>query len=220
MEYIVEIKKLTKVIKGHTVLNNINLQLDKGKIYGFQGKNGSGKTMLLRAICGLIKPTKGEVFVNQKKLDDNFPDSIGVLIEYPGFLPNYTGLQNLKLLASIQNKINEEDIRKVLIQVGLDPTDKRKVKKYSLGMKQRLGIAQAVMENPDILVLDEPTNALDKNAVKIVRELLLDLKKQGKTIIIASHDQNELQVLCDDLYTIDTGEIVEHYTTDLSDLQG
>ncbi|WP_018783491.1 ATP-binding cassette domain-containing protein [Bacillus sp. 95MFCvi2.1] len=218
MKYVIEVKEFTKVIKNHTVLNNINLGLEKGKIYGFQGKNGSGKTMLLRAICGLIKPNKGEVFVNQKKLDNNFPDSIGLLIEYPGFLPSYTGFQNLKLLASIQNKINDEHIKGVLTQVGLEPTDKRKVRKYSLGMKQRLGIAQAVMENPDILVLDEPTNALDKNAVKIVRELLLDLKQQGKTIIIASHDQHELQLLCDDLYTIDNGEIIEHQTTKLSAL--
>ena len=218
MKCVIEVKEFTKVIKNHTVLNNINLRLEKGKIYGFQGKNGSGKTMLLRAISGLIKPNKGEVFVNQKKLDNNFPDSIGLLIEYPGFLPSYTGFQNLKLLASIQNKINDEHIKGVLTQVGLEPTDKRKVRKYSLGMKQRLGIAQAVMENPDILVLDEPTNALDKNAVKIVRELLLDLKQQGKTIIIASHDQHELQLLCDDLYTIDNGEIIEHQTTKLSAL--
>ncbi|MCX2829679.1 ATP-binding cassette domain-containing protein [Bacillus pseudomycoides] len=218
MKYVIEVKEFTKVIKNHTVLKNINLGLEKGKIYGFQGKNGSGKTMLLRAICGLIKPNKGEVFVNQKKLDNNFPDSIGLLIEYPGFLPSYTGFQNLKLLASIQNKINDEHIKGVLTQVGLEPTDKRKVRKYSLGMKQRLGIAQAVMENPDILVLDEPTNALDKNAVKIVRELLLHLKQQGKTIIIASHDQHELQLLCDDLYTIDNGEIIEHQTTKLSAL--
>ncbi|PGR97630.1 ATP-binding cassette domain-containing protein [Bacillus pseudomycoides] len=218
MKCVIEVKEFTKVIKNHTVLNNINLRLEKGKIYGFQGKNGSGKTMLLRAISGLIKPNKGEVFVNQKKLDNNFPDSIGLLIEYPGFLPSYTGFQNLKLLASIQNKINDKDIKEILTQVGLEPTDKRKVRKYSLGMKQRLGIAQAVMENPDILVLDEPTNALDKNTVKIVRELLLDLKQQGKTIIIASHDQHELQLLCDDLYTIDNGEIIEHQTTKLSAL--
>ncbi|KLA21989.1 ATP-binding cassette domain-containing protein [Bacillus cereus] len=216
MSFFVELKNVTKTIRGHRVLNDIELKLPAGKIYGFQGKNGSGKTMLLRAISGLIKPTSGEVYINQKKLHNNFPEDMGLLIEYPGFLPSYTGFKNLKILASIQNKINDQKINEALKNVGLDPNDKRKVKKYSLGMKQRLGIAQALMEDPDLIILDEPTNALDKSAVELVRSLLLHLKDKGKTIIIASHDQEELQALCDELFTIENGEIIEKKTIKIS----
>jgi ABC-2 type transport system ATP-binding protein len=208
MGHYVEVKNLSKDMKGHTVLKDINLQLDKGKIYGFRGKNGSGKTMLLRSISGLIKPTKGEVVVGGEKLQNSFPESIGLLIEYPGFLTSYTGFQNLKLLASIQKKISDEEIKKWIESVGLDPADKRKVRKYSLGMKQRLGIAQALMENPDLIVLDEPTNALDRDAVEMVRNLLLKLRDENKLIIIASHDHEELSLLCDEIFTIDGGKIV------------
>ncbi|WP_395761145.1 ATP-binding cassette domain-containing protein [Bacillus sp. 3G2] len=216
MSFFVELKNVTKTIRGHRVLNDIELKLPAGKIYGFQGKNGSGKTMLLRAISGLIKPTSGEVYINKKKLHNNFPEDMGLLIEYPGFLPSYTGFKNLKILASIQNKINDQKINEALKNVGLDPNDKRKVKKYSLGMKQRLGIAQALMEDPDLIILDEPTNALDKSAVELVRSLLLHLKDKGKTIIIASHDQEELQALCDELFTIENGEIIERKTIKIS----
>lgn len=212
MSLYVEIKNASKRIKGQMVLDNINLTLHDGKIYGIKGKNGSGKTMLLRMISGLIKPTKGELYIGGNKLDQNFPDSIGLLIEYPGFLPNYTGFQNLKLLASIQNIINDEQISGILEKVGLDPKDKRKLKKYSLGMKQRLGIAQAVMENPKLIVLDEPTNALDKNAVNIVRDILIEEKNNNKTIIIASHDTEELNYLCDEIFTIENGVLIDHTT--------
>ena len=210
MGYYVEVNNVTKVIGGHPILNNIELKLKEGKIYGFKGKNGSGKTMLLRLVCGLIKPSSGEVIVNGKRIGECFPESVGLLIEYPGFLPYYTGFQNLKLLASIQGKIDDTKIYNILNQVGLDPKDKRRFKKYSLGMKQRLGIAQAVMEDPEFIVLDEPTNALDTDAVQMVRELLLNMKSKGKTILIASHDQEELNVLCDEIYTIDNGKIIGH----------
>lgn len=210
-EYI-KITNLTKTIKDNTVLSCINLTLEMGKIYGFSGKNGSGKTMLFRSICGLIKPSEGRVIINGKDLnkDMSFPESVGVLIEYPGFLPSLTGYENLKYLADINKTIKKEDIEAVLEKVGLNKDDKRTFKKYSLGMKQRLGIAQAIMENPELIILDEPTNALDIDGVKLVNELILDLKRQGKLILIASHDKEVLESITDEIYTIDGGKILDH----------
>ncbi|WP_369902181.1 ATP-binding cassette domain-containing protein [Bacillus manliponensis] len=208
----VELKRVTKVIKGATVLNDINLKLDKGKIYGFKGRNGSGKTMLFRAICGLIKLSDGEITIGNEKIGKNisFPSSVGVVIEYPGFLPQYTGFKNLKLLAAIQNKVSDDEISNAIEKVGLDPNDKRKFKKYSLGMKQRLGIAQAIMEDPELIILDEPTNALDEKGISLVRDILSDLRNKNKTILIASHDQTELEFLADEIFTIDAGSITNH----------
>lgn len=210
-EYI-KIANLTKVIKGITVLSSINLSFNKGKIYGFCGKNGSGKTMLFRSICGLIKPSEGNIIIEGEEMGKelSFPKSVGVLIEYPGFLPNLTGYKNLKYLADINKILKKEDIEAVLERVGLNSNDKRTFKKYSLGMKQRLGIAQAIMEDPEIIILDEPTNALDIDGVKMVNELLLELKKRDKLILIASHDKEVLENISDEIFTIDGGKVISH----------
>ena len=206
----VEVKNLTKVIKGSEILSNINLNLDKSKTYGFMGKNGSGKTMLFRSICGLIKPSKGEVIIDGKVLgkDISFHKSVGVLIEYPGFLSNLTGFENLKYLADIKGEIGKEQIVRALEDVGLDMNDKRNFKKYSLGMKQRLGIAQAIMENPELIILDEPTNALDIDGIKLINNIIRELKKKNKIILIASHDKEELELISDEIYTVDGGKII------------
>lgn len=206
---IIKLTNVSKTIKGARVLDNVNLELTSGKVYGLKGKNGSGKTMLMRAICGLIR-TEGTIEIDGKILgkDMSFPESIGVLIENPAFINNYTGFKNLKVLASIQNRIGDEDIKKALRQVQLDPDDKRTYRKYSLGMKQKLGIAAAFMENPDIIILDEPINALDEAAAKQIHEILDEQKKRGALIIIACHDKEELEMLSDEIVEIYEGKIV------------
>lgn len=205
----VKLENVTKKMKGQEILKNINFTVDKGRVLGIKGHNGSGKTMLLRTIAGLITPTTGEVIVAGKRIgkDIPFPKSVGILIEYPGFIPDYTGFKNLSFLAMIQNKIGEEEIKDTLRKVGLDPNDRRKFKKYSLGMKQRLGIAQAIMEKPDLLLLDEPTNALDDKGIKMVTDVIQALKRQGKTIIMTSHDKEFLHAVSDRIDTISEGEI-------------
>lgn len=211
MKGYIKIKNLSKKIKKNVVLDHINLKLDKGKIYGFRGINGSGKTMLFRAICGLITPTEGEIIIDNKKLhkDISFPESIGILIENPGFLPNYSGKQNLKLLADIKDIITSEDIDKIITLVGLDPKDSRKYKQYSLGMKQKLGIAQALMEDPDLILLDEPTNALDEDSVRNILDIIEKEKRKGKTILIASHDKSSLEKISDYIFKIENGKIIQ-----------
>lgn len=206
------VKNLSKKIKGQFILQNIDLTLYRGKIYGFKGRNGSGKTMLFRALCGLIHPTDGEIMIDNQVLgkEISFPESVGVIIEYPGFLPDLTGLKNLKLIAEINHVVSEAQIRESLKAVGLDPDDKRKFKKYSLGMKQRLGIAQALMENPEFIILDEPTNALDTEGLEMVRNLLFQMKKENKLILIASHSQEDLKLLSDEMFTIENGKIINH----------
>lgn len=203
------IHNLSKVIRDATVLNNISLEMEAGKVYGLRGKNGSGKTMLMRAICGLIVPTEGEIVIGGEQLgkDISFPRSVGALIENPAFIPTYTGLKNLQILASIQGRIGDERIRETLVQVGLDPDDKRKYKKYSLGMKQRLGIAAAIMENPRLVVLDEPINALDEKGVELVRGILQELKAAGSLIIVACHDREELDALSDEIFVLEDGKL-------------
>lgn len=207
-----QVNNLEKKIKNNVVLYDINLQLHKGKIYGFRGRNGSGKTMLFRAICGLIRPTNGTIIIDQKKLGDeiSFPESVGVLIEYPGFLADLTGFKNLKMIAEINNQIGESEIKEMITKVGLDPEDKRKFKKYSLGMKQRLGIAQALMEEPELLILDEPLNALDSGGIDLVKNLLIEMREKNKLILIASHDKEALELLSDEIFTIENGKIVDH----------
>ncbi|WP_062200943.1 ATP-binding cassette domain-containing protein [Massilibacterium senegalense] len=209
MDNYIIVKNLSKKLKGHYVLKNINLSISKGEICGFKGRNGSGKTMFLRCISGLLRPSEGEIFIDGSKLEDNFPKSMGIIIEYPGFIPSYTGFKNLKLIAQINKKIDDNEIKKVLKAVGLDPDDGRKVKKYSLGMKQRLGIAQAIMEKPELLILDEPTNALDREGIALMRNIFLKMKNQGTTILLASHDHDELKAICDNIYTIDNGILIE-----------
>ena len=206
----IKITDVNKTIKKAPILMDINLEFTGGKVYGLRGKNGSGKTMLMRAICGLITPDSGIIDINGKILgkDISFPESIGVLIENPAFIGNYTGFKNLKVLASIQNRIGDEQIRKALEDIGLDPDDKRTYRKYSLGMKQKLGIAAAVMENPDIIILDEPINALDDVSVEKVHDILEEQKKRGAVIIIACHDKEELDQLSDEIIEISDGRII------------
>ena len=206
----VKIIHLSKRIRKRQILDDINIEMHGGRIYGFKGKNGAGKTMLMRAVCGLIIPTEGKIYINDELLgkDMSFPESIGVLIENPAFIGNYTGLKNLKVLASIQNRIGDEQIRKALEDIGLDPDDKRTYRKYSLGMKQKLGIAAAVMENPDIIILDEPINALDDVSVEKVHDILEEQKKRGAVIIIACHDKEELDQLSDEIIEISDGRII------------
>lgn len=212
MGTVVRFEDYCKSFKSAEVLKNINLTLESGKVIGLKGKNGSGKTMLMRAISELILPTSGKVYINDKELGRqiSFPPSIGILIENPSFISNYTGFKNLKILASIQNRISDDEIRDAIRKVGLDPDDKRTFKKYSLGMKQRLGIAAAIMERPDIVILDEPINALDEAGAGLIKGLLDELKANGSLIIIACHDTEELNYLSDEIYEIYDGEITGH----------
>ena len=204
----IELKNVSKKIKGIDILDDVSLRMESGKIYGFRGKNGSGKTMLMRAIAGLIKVT-GTVDIDGKILgkDEMFPPSIGILIENPSFVAEYTGLKNLEMLACIKNKIEIEDIRHAMEQVGLDPDDKRTYKKYSLGMKQRLGIAAAVFEQPDIILLDEPTNALDESGITMLENVIQDETSRGATIVMASHDMNFLHHCFSKIYTMRAGTL-------------
>ena len=206
-----EARQLTKVLKGNTVLDDVSFTLETSRIYGFVGRNGAGKTMLFRAVSGLIHPTFGKVMVNGKHLgrDISFPESIGLVIENIGLLPEFTGLKNLRMLAKIKNTITEEQIRAAIARVGLDPDDKRPVRKYSLGMKQRIILAQALMESPELLVLDEPTNALDQDGVELIRAILLEEKARGATILIASHSREDIELLCDTIFRMDAGRIIE-----------
>lgn len=199
----------TKILKGRTVLDHVNLELEAGQSYGFYGPNGCGKSMLFRAIAGLIHPTTGTISVFGKELgnDCSFPQSMGLIIEHVGFWSYYTGFENLKMLASIRNQITDEEIREALQRVGLDPDDTRTYKKYSLGMKQRLAIAQAIMESPDLIILDEPTNALDKNGVKQIRTLVQEEHGRGATILIASHNQEDLRQMCNCFYEMEEGSV-------------
>lgn len=209
MSNYIEIKNLSKVIKGNKVLSEITLSLEKGKIYGFLGRNGSGKTMLFRAISGLIKPTSGTISVGGKELhkDMSFPENLGLIIESPGFWPNYTVFENLKVLSEINKKITDEQIYRTLERVDLKKSANIKYKKLSLGMKQKLAIAQAIMEYPDLIILDEPTNSLDENTVNIVRNIILDEKKRGATILISSHNKEDIDILSDEKYKIIDGKI-------------
>ena len=203
----IEVRNVNLTLQKNPILNEININFERGKIHGLIGRNGSGKTMLMKCICGFIKPTSGTVFVDGKQIgkDCDFPKNMGIIIETPGFIPYYSGYKNLKLLADLRRKITGNDIKTVMKKVGLDPELKRHVRKYSLGMRQRLGLAQAIMENPDLLILDEPMNGLDKDGVKDMREYLLDLKSQGKTILIASHSAEDIDVLCDTVCEMDKG---------------
>lgn len=206
---IIEIINYTKMDNNICILNNINITLKKGKCYGFIGRNGSGKSMLFKAISGFIKPTSGMIKVRGKIIgkDIDFPDNTGILIESPGYLPQYTAFENLKFLAGINKNIGEEEIKDTLESLQLSWINEKKVKNFSLGMKQKLGIAQAIMENQDILILDEPMNGLDKEGVNIVRKRLLEEKGKGKTILLASHIQDDIEILCDNVFELDNGNI-------------
>lgn len=209
MDYIIEVKDVSKQFKGVSVLSHVSLKVEKGSICGLTGVNGSGKTLLMKTICGFLLPDTGEVYVRGKRIgeDCDFPENTGVIIENPGFSQYISGFKNLKNLAGIQRKIDDARICQVMERVGLDPKDKKWVSKYSLGMRQRLGIAQAIMEDQDILILDEPMNGLDKQGAEDMRGLLLEMKAQGKTIVLASHNPQDIEVLCDEAYEMDGGRI-------------
>lgn len=205
----IEVKSVTKVLRKITVLEDVNLILESGTIYGLRGVNGSGKTMLMRLMAGLIRPTKGKVLLDGRRLGKelSFPSDMGMLIENPAFLDGYTAAQNLRLLAGIRKKVGEERIREILEQVGLGWEDKRKYRQFSLGMKQRLGIAGAVLEHPQLLLIDEPTNALDTDGIQMVQRLLLEEKSRGALIVLACHDFSILQGLSDVLYSVKEGRV-------------
>ncbi|MDF2611636.1 MAG: ABC-type multidrug transport system, ATPase component [Lachnospiraceae bacterium] len=207
MDNIIEIENVSLQIKDVTILKDINLNIESGKIHGLIGRNGSGKTMLLKCICGFVKTTKGQITVNKKIIgkDVDFPEDIGFIIETPGFIPYYSGYKNLMLLAGLKNKIGKQEVKDALAAVGLDPNLKRFVKKYSLGMRQRLGIAQAIMEKPSLLILDEPFNGLDKEGVEMMRKYLFGLREQGTTILMCSHSMEDIKLLCDTIAEMDKG---------------
>ncbi|MEC1624686.1 ABC transporter ATP-binding protein [Bacillus mojavensis] len=195
----IEMVNVTKKIKKATVLNNVSYNFERGKIYGLFGRNGSGKTMLLRTLAGLLVPTNGTVTINGEQLhkDISFPKSVGIIIENMQLLPQYDATTNLSILSKVKKIASPKEIEETIHRVGLDPTSNLKVKKFSLGMKQRLNIAQAIFEKPDILLLDEPTNAIDEKGVELVHKILLEEKARGANIIIASHHKEDIVSLCD-----------------------
>ena len=206
-DIVIRVEGVYKRFGTDTVLNNVSRSFERGRIHGIVGNNGSGKTVLMKCICGFLIPTEGEVIVNGKRVgkDVDFPPGLGLIIETPGFLPNMTGVKNLEILASLNKKIGLEEIASAIRRVGLDPLMKKPVGKYSLGMRQRLGIAQAIMEDPALLILDEPLNGLDKHGVREMRQLIKGLKEQGKTILLASHNQGDIDELCDTVCEMDAG---------------
>lgn len=213
----IEINAVSKTIRHAQVLKDITLSLDPGKVAGFSGINGSGKTMLMRTLAGLIKPSAGSVVIDGKTLwkDISFPPSMGILIEGPAFIDSYSGKANLSLIASIKKSIGKDEIEAVLEQVGLDPCDKKKYRKYSLGMKQRLGIAAAVMEQPEVVLLDEPTNALDSKGVAMLKQLVVKERDRGAVVVLSCHDKEILEELADVIYHLEQGSIikVDHLAT-------
>lgn len=207
MENVIEVCGVNKYFGEEHVLKDVSHTFEKGKIHGIVGNNGSGKTVLMKCICGFLKPDSGVIYVNHKQVgkETDFPEDIGIIIETPGFLPHLSGTQNLKILASLQKKANALTIRTVLEQVVLDPDMKKPVGKYSLGMRQRLGFAQALMEDPSLLILDEPLNGLDKHGVVHIRNVIKGLRAEGKTVILASHNQVDIDELCDTVCEMDAG---------------
>lgn len=200
----VKVEGLSKEFRGEMILQDVNITLERGKIYGLVGMNGSGKTVFMKCLCGFLKPTTGKVTVDGKEVgkEIDFPQDLGLMIETPGFIPYMSGKSNLKNLALIRNQIGNHEIEEALRSVGLDPNLKKHVSKYSLGMRQRLGIAQAIMEKPRLLILDEPFNGLDVQGVKDIRELLMSLQKQGVTILLASHYDEDIRTLCEEVYLV------------------
>lgn len=205
----IEIKNLTKKIDGNFILKDINLTLNEGKIYGFIGKNGSGKTMLFRAICGLITKNSGEIIIDNKSLKDNdLYDDVGLLLENPSFLNGLSGYDNLRMIASIKNKADNIRILDVLKKVGLYENRNKSYEKYSLGMKQRLAVANVIMEEPKVLIFDEPTNAIDEEGVEVLKQILIEEKNKNKIVIISSHEKGIIDQLCDEIFMMKDGQIV------------
>lgn len=201
------IKNMSKKIRGKSILNDVNLTLESGNVYAFVGENGAGKTMLFRAASGLMKLSKGNVYLDGKKLHQDFEilPGLGIMLENVGLYPELSGYENLKLLAKIRGKVGKDEIIEWIKKVGLDPSDKKAFRKYSLGMKQRLIFAQALMEKPDILMLDEPTNALDADGVNTIRKLILGEKERGTLIMIASHNREDIKIMADVVYSVKNG---------------
>lgn len=210
----IKISHVSKTIKNNPVIKDISMELQSGAVYGFKGINGSGKTMLMRLISGLIRPSQGEISMNGKILgkDISFPNSIGVFLENPAFLDAYSGFNNLKLLASIKSVASDDDIRNTLLRVGLDPDSNKKYKKYSLGMKQRLGIAAAIMEKPEIVILDEPTNSLDEDGVNLVKHIVRNEKERGALVVVSCHDEEILKGMSDEVFLLEQGRLIGHIT--------
>ncbi len=201
---LIELRNVSKSFKGLPLFENLSVSFEKGKIYGIVGHNGSGKSVLFKMICGFIFPDEGRIFVNGEELGKNkrFPENFGIIIDRPGFLGDKTGFGNLRYLADIQNKISDEKIKEVMEKVGLHYSIKQNVKNYSLGMKQKLAIAQAIMEDQEVLLLDEPFNGLDVDSVENIRNLLKELNKEGKTILLTSHNNEDIEILCEHVFTI------------------
>ena len=206
----IEVKNAVKRFSDTVALDHVNVSFEKGKIHGVIGRNGSGKTVLFKCICGFMELTEGDIYVDGRKVKPAAPQQIGVIIEDPGFIGSMNGMKNLQLLAGIRGNITRERIREVIQMVGLNPDDKKHVSKYSLGMRHRLGIAQAIMENPPLLVLDEPMNGLDKHGVLEIRQVLRDLRDQGTTIVLSSHYVEDIEALCDTVCEMDRGVLTEH----------
>lgn len=206
-DIVIRVEGVYKRFGTDTVLKDVSRSFERGRIHGIVGNNGSGKTVLMKCICGFLIPDGGSITVNGERVgvDVDFPRDMGLIIETPGFLPNMTGVKNLEILASLNKKIGLEEIAAAIRRVGLDPLMKKPVGKYSLGMRQRLGIAQAIMEDPTLLILDEPLNGLDKHGVREMRQLIKGLKEQGKTILLASHNQGDIDELCDTVCEMDAG---------------
>lgn len=206
-----EVKAINKTIKKNQILTDINLKLEQGHVYGFVGRNGSGKTMLFRALSGLMKIDSGEIVYQNKRLHDDFAilPNLGLIIENAGLYPEFTGFKNLQLLAQLNKKIDDQEIKESIKRVGLDPTDKRTYKKYSLGMKQRIILAQAIMEQPDIIMLDEPTNSLDESGVRQIRKVIMEEKERGAMILLASHNREDIALLADQVFYLEQGRLVD-----------
>lgn len=208
-EAMIKVENVKKTFGDEMVLKGISCEFEKGKTHAVVGNNGSGKSVFFKCICGFIEPTEGKILVGGKEIgkDVDFPESLGLIIERPGFLPGLSGFKNLRLLANIRGLISDEQIKDTIVRVGLDPASKKGVGKYSMGMKQRLGIAQAIMENPEVLILDEPFNGLDKDGVQEIRELIMELKASGKTIFLTSHNNEDIKVLADVVWEMDGGRL-------------
>lgn len=209
MESVIRLENVSKKFSSEEVIKDISMEFQKGRIYGIVGKNGSGKTVLFKLIAGYLKPSSGDIFVMGKKIgvDVDFPQSMGLVIETPGFLPQYTAYQNLQYLAGIRKVIGKEEIASAIRMVGLEPDSRKKVGKYSLGMRQRLGIAQAIMEKPELILLDEPMNGLDKKGIADIKQLLRELAAEGKTILMSSHYAEDMQV-CDAVFEMEDGRLL------------
>lgn len=210
MKILIEMKHVSKAFRNKNILQDVSFTIQQGETVGIVGANGTGKSVLFKLLCGFVEPDKGSIIVDGKKLGKgrDFPENMGVFINSPGFIGIYNGFKNLKFLADIQGKIGTKEIEDAMLKVGLDPSNKTKVENYSLGMKQKLGLAQAIMENQDILVLDEPFNSLDYKTYGDIKEIIRMLKADGKTIFLTSHNFSDIEQLCDKVYTIEEHRLI------------